>query len=93
MFHQFSTPIPVVTPLGDGYAIYVRDGGTWENDIWCIALENGGRVRHFRSDQIKISKNGTFDIHSDLKQSLDRIHEKYRTALQKLAESEKLDGI
>lgn len=42
-------------------AIYVRDGGTFSNDIWAVAL-NDGRVRHFRSDQIKIEKNATFNI-------------------------------
>ena len=59
---EFKNPIPVVTPLGDGYAIYVTNGGTFENDVWAVCLINGGDVRHFRSDQIKIHKSGTFDI-------------------------------
>jgi hypothetical protein len=59
---QFFTPIPVITPLGGGYAIYVTNAGTFENDIWTVALESGGSVMHFRSDQIKIYKNSTFDI-------------------------------
>ena len=62
MFLEFTNPIPVVTELGDGYAIYVRDGGSLENDIWAIVLCDGGFVKHFRSDQIKIHCNGTFDI-------------------------------
>ena len=62
MIHEFSNPVPVVTPLGDGYAIYVRDGGTWENDIWCVTLCDGGRILHFRIDQLKIWKNGTYNI-------------------------------
>ena len=62
MIHEFQNPLPVVTPLGDGYAIYVRDGGTWENDIWCVALESDGIIKHFRSDQIFMHKNATFDI-------------------------------
>lgn len=48
--------------MGDGYAIYVRDSGTFENDIWAVVMENGGNVMHFRSDQIKIHANSTFDI-------------------------------
>lgn len=59
---EFKTPIPVITPIGEGYAIYVTNGGTFENDIWTVCLTNGGDVRHFRSDQIKIYKNATFDI-------------------------------
>ena len=62
MIHEFRNPIPVVTPLGDGYAIYVRDGSTWENDIFAVVICNGGQILHFRSDQIRVWKNGTFGI-------------------------------
>ena len=61
MFHEFRNPMPVITPLGGGYAIYVRDGGTFENDIWCVVMEDSN-IRHFRIDQIKIWNNATFDI-------------------------------
>ena len=60
---EFKNPIPVVVEDNkDGYAIYVRDGGTFENDIWCVVLCNGGFVRHYRSDQIKIFANSTLGI-------------------------------
>lgn len=59
---EFRNPIPVVTPAGGGYAIYVRDGGTFENDVWAVAMEEGGVVRHFRSDQVRLYANATFDI-------------------------------
>lgn len=59
---EFKNPMPVITPLGTGYAIYVRDGGTYSNDIWTIVLIEGGSVKHFRSDQIQMYKNATFDI-------------------------------
>ena len=62
MIYEFNNPMPVVTPLGDGYAIYMRDGGSFENDVWTIVLEEGGKILHFRTDQIKIFKNATFDI-------------------------------
>jgi len=62
MIHEFKNPIPVVTVHGEGYSIYVRDGSTFENDIWCVALCNGGVVRHYRTDQIKIHCNMTFNI-------------------------------
>ena len=60
---QFKTPIPVVVE-GDkeGYAIYVQSGGTFENDIWCVVLCEGGHVKHYRSDQIRVYNNLTFDI-------------------------------
>jgi hypothetical protein len=63
MMLEFSNPIPVIIEDGkEGYVIYVSDGGTFENDIWCVVHCNSGIVRHYRSDQIKIHFNGTFDI-------------------------------
>jgi hypothetical protein len=65
---EFRKPIPVITPMGGGYAIYVANSGTFENDIWTVCLENGGKVLHFRSDQIRIYQNATFDIAQENKQ-------------------------
>jgi hypothetical protein len=60
---EFKHPIPVIVE-GDkeGYAIYVTNGGTFENDIWCVVLCDGGIVRHYRSDQIRVYNNATFDL-------------------------------
>lgn len=64
MIHEFTKPIPVVLKDSkeEGYAIYVESGGMFENDLWCVVLCIGGIVRHYRSDQILIFKNATFDI-------------------------------
>jgi len=59
---EFKNPIPVVTPLGSGYAIYATNSGTFESDVWTVCLEDGGKILHFRSDQLKIYSNATFDI-------------------------------
>ncbi len=64
---EFRNPMPVITELGNGYVIYVTNGGTFENDIWTIVMENGGQIMHFRSDQIKMYKNATFDIKQNVK--------------------------
>lgn len=66
MFLEFRNPVPVITPIGNGMAIYVRDGGTWENDIWAVVLECKGDIRHFRSDHIQMYNNSTFDITKDI---------------------------
>jgi len=58
---EFTNPIPVKTKLGDGMAIYASNSGTFANDVWTIVLEDG-RVRHFRTDQIHVEKNATWDI-------------------------------
>lgn len=63
MMLEFKKPIPVVVEENkEGYAIYVTNGGTFENDIWCVVHCDGGIVRHYRSDQIRIHLNATFDI-------------------------------
>lgn len=62
MMLEFKQPIPVITELGEGYAIYATYAGIFENDIWTVVLENGGKILHFRSDQVKMYKNSTFDI-------------------------------
>lgn len=63
---EFKSPIPIVTNDGEeGYAIYVTNGGTFENDIWCVVLSNGGHIRHYQSDQLKIYYNATFNIHKE----------------------------
>ncbi len=60
---EFKQSIPVIVEENkEGYAIYVSNSGMFENDIWCVVLCEGGIVKHYRSDQIKIHFNGTFDI-------------------------------
>ena len=60
---EFKNPIPVIVEENkEGYAIYVSNGGTFENDIWCVVLCNGGIDRHYRSDQIFIHHNATLDL-------------------------------
>lgn len=63
MMLEFSSPVPVVVEDNkEGYALYVTNSGILENDIWCVALCEGGIVRHYRSDQIRIHFNATFGI-------------------------------
>ncbi len=60
---EFKNPIPVIVEEGkEGYAIYVTNSGTFENDIWCVIHCDNGIVRHYRSDQIRIHKNETFNV-------------------------------
>ena len=63
MMLEFKSPIPVIVE-GDkeGYAIYVTNGGTFENDIWCVVLCNGGYIRHYRSDQVIMHFNATLGL-------------------------------
>lgn len=66
MIHEFQKPIPIVVvdDKKEGYAIYVSDSGTLENDVWTVALCEGGIIRHYTTDQIRIFKNATFGINA-----------------------------
>ena len=57
------SPIPVTTPLGDGYILYITPNGFLENDEITVVLSNGGEIKHFSSDQVRVWKNSTYGIH------------------------------
>ena len=52
MIHEFQRIVPVNTPVGYGSLLYVESGGPLSNDIFAVVLEDGGKIRHFRSDQV-----------------------------------------
>ena len=62
MIHEFRKPMPVVTPMGDGYAIYVESSGMFENDVWTVCLSKDGSIKHFNSSQLRMWQNATFAI-------------------------------
>ena len=63
MMLEFKNPIPVVVEGNkEGYAIYVTNSGTFENDVWCVALCEEGVIKHYASDQVRMYYNRTFDI-------------------------------
>lgn len=61
---EFNNPIPVILKETgqEAMAIYATNGKTFENDIWCVVLCDGGDIIHVRTDQIKMYNNKTFDI-------------------------------
>lgn len=62
MIYEFRNPMPVETEIGYGMLIYVRDGGTFSNDVFAVVLDHDGVLRHFASDQFKFVRNDTFGI-------------------------------
>lgn len=64
MMLEFRNPIHVIVKETneEGFAIYVRDNGTFENDVWCVALKDKGIIRHYLSNQIVVYQNLTFGI-------------------------------
>lgn len=65
MIYEFRNPMPVETDLGYGMLIYVRDGGTFSNDIFAIVLDKDGVIRHMTTEQFRLVRNDTFDIRTN----------------------------
>lgn len=65
MIHEFRNPMPVETELGYGMLIFVRDGGTFSNDVFAIVLDKDGIIRHMTTEQFKLVRNDTFNIRTD----------------------------
>lgn len=57
--------IPVHTPLGGGYVVYIKSNGMWENDEVCVAMIEDGQWRHFSTEDIKAWTNKTYSINKD----------------------------
>ena len=58
---ELKNPLPVLTPLGEGYAIIVTNGGAMENDIWTVILDDA-RILHFRTNDLIYVGNATLGI-------------------------------
>lgn len=59
---QLNPEIWVETPLGEGLAFVIIDYGLNHNTCWVVALKLDGQVKHFDSNDIKISHNHTYKI-------------------------------
>lgn len=56
-------PLPVlVNNKDEGYILYIKSNGMFENDEFCVVLCDGGDIRHYTSTQIKIFVNRTYGI-------------------------------
>jgi hypothetical protein len=62
MIHEPKNPIPVSTPMGDGFVLYIKDNGMHENDVWTVVLKDSGKVIHLLTNQIRIYFNNTYEI-------------------------------
>jgi hypothetical protein len=65
VIHEFRNPMPVETDLGYGMLMYVRDGGTFCNDVFAVVLDKDGIIRHMTTDQFRLVRNDTFTIRTN----------------------------
>lgn len=62
MIYEPKRPMPVTTPLGNGWVWYIKDNGMFENDELTVVLFDGGAIKHFTTEQVKVWHNETYDI-------------------------------
>jgi len=65
----FDIPVPIVSPLGSGYILYVKSNGYLEEDEFTCVMQKDGSIKHFTSSQIKIWKNATYKIEKNEQQT------------------------
>lgn len=53
---QLNPQIPVLTPNGDGDAIFLIDYGITVNTVW-VVRHSGGKILHYYSDDIRVYGN------------------------------------
>jgi len=62
MMLQIDPPLSVLTPLGEGWALFLIDYGVHLNSVWVVSLWESGQVFHVDSAEIKIAGNPMYDI-------------------------------
>lgn len=62
MIHEMKQVMWVDTPHGEGLVILVMDYGVNHNTVWVVANKEDGKIRHYDSNHISMTKNCTLDL-------------------------------
>lgn len=60
--HEVQQVITVNTPFGESQVLFIIDYGVHRNSIWVCSSFKDGRIRHFDTNQISITRNDTLDF-------------------------------
>ena len=63
--HEIKQGMYLDTPHGEGIGLFIIDYGPQINTIWVIANKEDGTIRHYDSNQIRLTKNSTLSINVD----------------------------
>lgn len=61
MIVQLNPTIPVVTPKGKGYALFVQDMGQEHHLYWTVALDANGQIWTFKNPLVRVQDCITMD--------------------------------
>jgi len=62
VIHEIQQTIWVNTPKGVGHALFIIDYGIHQNTIWVVCLKETGKILHFDSNQLTVTKNNTLEL-------------------------------
>jgi hypothetical protein len=65
MMLQLDPTIPMMTPKGSGYALFVVDYSQEHHLMWVVALDDGGEIWMFENPEVRVQSNFTLGRHSD----------------------------
>lgn len=60
-FIQCNPPVPVETIHGPGMALFLIDYGHHWNTVWIVALKETREIKHYDSNDVRLSVNYTFN--------------------------------
>jgi hypothetical protein len=65
MMLQLDPTIPMMTPKGPGYALFVVDYSQEHHLMWVVALDDGGEIWMFENPQVRVQSNFTLGRRPD----------------------------
>ena len=65
MMLQLDPTIPMMTPKGSGYALFVVDYSQEHHLMWVVALDDGGEIWMFENPDVRVQSNFTLGQRPD----------------------------
>lgn len=65
MMLQLDPTIPMMTPRGPGYALFVVDYSQEHHLMWVVALDDGGEIWMFENPEVRVQSNFTLGRRPD----------------------------
>src|SRR5688572_8472374 len=65
MMLQLDPTVPMMTPKGSGYALFVVDYSQEHHLMWVVALDDGGEIWMFENPEVRVQSNFTLGRRPD----------------------------
>jgi hypothetical protein len=62
--HEIQQAMYVETPHGEGIPLFLIDYGPQLNSIWVVSNREDGKIRHYDSNDIKLTVNWTLHFNN-----------------------------